>query len=113
METLGLDHSRDAIRTEGDSLAPDDLDRMEFARAEEQFRKALPERLRQSDQLGRWVLYSATGLVEEGDDEMSFYAKYGRRIGTQLILGRIQPDPPEAEVTPNWFTTVERYPTES
>jgi hypothetical protein len=110
---VGSDHSMDAIQPrERDSLDNDERDRLEFAQAEAQFCKALPQLLRQSHEHGRWVLYSATGLVEEGDDEMSFYEKYGRRIGTQLILGRVQPDPPEAEVTPNWFTTVVRSTTE-
>ena len=91
-----------------ESLNNGDQDRDAFAKAEEGFREALPDLLQESHKRGRWVLYSAEGLVEEGDDELGFYAKYGDLIGTRLFLGRIHPEAPEAEVNPNWFTTLDK-----
>jgi hypothetical protein len=91
-----------------DALTSDNSERSEFARAEERFRSELPDLLEAPGKLGKWVLYSSTGRVEDvADDENNFYLKYGKQIGKKYFLGRIQPDPPQAEVTANWFVTVE------
>ena len=78
-----------------------------FAQAERRFRTALPSLLEDRDKFGKWVLFSPLGFIEEADSEDSLYEKHGKRIGSDYFLGRVQPDPPEAEITSNWFATVE------
>jgi len=97
-----------ALREGTDSLQIDEQNHSEFAQAEEQFRRDLPHLLEQSEKLGRWVLYSAQGPVEEAANEDGFYQKYGKQIGTKFFLARVQPEPPDAEVTPNWFVSVQK-----
>jgi hypothetical protein len=88
-----------------DSVEPDST---EFGKAEQQFRNALPSLLERQGMFGTWVLYSAEGLVETGRDEDSFFQRFGEVIGTKYFLGRVLPEPPEAEVTPNWYTVADR-----
>jgi hypothetical protein len=98
-----------AVLPEGtDSLQSDQPESSEFAQAEERFRKNLPSLLQQSEKLGRWVLYSAEGPVGEAAREEDFYQKYGQQIGSKYFLARIQPDPPDADVTPNWYVSMQK-----
>jgi hypothetical protein len=82
----------------------------EFAEAERRFREELPRLLQQGEKRGWWVVYSAGGLVEDAAEEGSLRQKYGQQIGNSYLLACIVSDPPEAEVTPNWFVTMVSEP---
>lgn len=81
-----------------------------FVLAEKRFRSELSEKLGHPEKLGKWLLYSPDGCVEESADEDSLYKKYGNKIGSTYFLGRVQPKPPAAEVTSNWFVDFEKTP---
>jgi hypothetical protein len=95
----------DDLQVEPESLT-------EFAQAEIRFREDLPRLLQQEEKFGWWVVYSPRGYVEDAAEEGSLWRKYRQQIGQSYFLARIVPDPPEAEVTPNWFVTIEREPHE-
>ncbi len=83
----------------------------DFEEAEARFRREIPHLLALTEKLGSWVLFSADGLVDEGPEELLLYEKYGKQIGEQYFLGRVQPEVGAAEVTPNWFVIVEETTT--
>jgi hypothetical protein len=92
--------------TEGtDSLEINRRKPLEFARAEKRFQSDLPRLLKQNEKLGTWVLYSAQGFVAEDAEESTLRLRYGEQIGTKYFLARVQPEPPDAEVTANWYAS--------
>jgi hypothetical protein len=95
-----------------DSLNADPQHKSNLAEAEERFHADVSALLRSPENLGLWVLYHREGRVAEGRDEGRFYREYGQEIGIRYFLGRVQPPPPDAEVTANWFVPITRAETD-
>ncbi|MCU0875375.1 MAG: hypothetical protein MUE50_23845 [Pirellulaceae bacterium] len=54
---------------------------------------------------GRWVAYTAQGLLAEGDDELALFRACSEQglERSEFLVARVEPDLPASEISENWF----------